>query len=187
MILSQRERNRTLQWKEKPVKDHQIVKETGTERGDSKKNMYTKGLWMTPPPPPITHTHTHTHIHTHARTHARTRARTHAHTHARTHTHTEGIKPGGRDGGRVFGLGQQRKKKEFELTYDFVWGGNVLTQFWRHGRIEYESCKTGENSVALEKDRCPKVFVSVWLIQSVRVSAEERSYLERVYTVRSER
>ena len=35
-----------------------------------------------------------------------------------------------------------------------------------------------------EKERWPKVLVFTWGMQSVRVSAEERSCLEGVYTVR---
>ena len=61
-------------------------------------------------------------------------------------------------------------------------------QFSRHRRIACDGCQKGENSIALEHSRTnclPKVFVLTWGQPSIRVSAEERSCLEGVCTVRS--
>ena len=59
-----------------------------------------------------------------------------------------------------------------------------LTQFWRH---EYDGRQNGENSIALERSKINSVGLRFLLFIAICVSIEERSLLEGVYTVRSER
>ena len=57
------------------------------------------------------------------------------------------------------------------------------------GSIECDECQKGENSIALEysKRKIVSQKFLTWEIRSIRVSAEERSCLEGVYTAKSDR
>ena len=144
----------------------------------------------TDPPPPHTHTHfsdirTHAHIHTHACTPL---------THRHTHTHTPSRTPHRQRTARVGGGFVTRGEGSAERTIwnQLVSGGeSVFTDavlkprggegwMWRMSEGSNFHCFGAQ----LERKQCwPKVFV-LWWIRSIRVSAEERSCLEGVYTVR---